>query len=75
MRPETNFDKKRQAGPLVPARRSFERRRPVKVTAKTSTIKLLEKPPSYPGPETLARTKRLLLAALRVWELKRGLRE
>lgn len=28
-----------------------------------------------PGPNTLARTKRLLLAALRVWELKHGIRD
>jgi hypothetical protein len=30
---------------------------------------------SNPPPPTLARTRRLLLAALRLWELKRGLRE
>jgi len=28
-----------------------------------------------PRPVTLARTKRLLLAALRAWELKQGIRE
>ena len=28
-----------------------------------------------PGIGTLARTKRLILAALRVWELKRGIRD
>src|SRR5262245_52910777 len=32
-------------------------------------------PPNQPAIGTLARTKSLLLAALRVWELKRGLRE
>ncbi len=28
-----------------------------------------------PAVGTMARTKRLILAALRVWELKRGIRE
>lgn len=28
-----------------------------------------------PGIGTLARTKRLIMAALRVWELKRGIRD
>jgi hypothetical protein len=28
-----------------------------------------------PGIGTLARTKRLILAALRVWELKQGIRD
>lgn len=28
-----------------------------------------------PGIGTMARTKRLILAAVRVWELKRGIRE
>jgi hypothetical protein len=41
----------------------------------TSTIKPAEESLSYPAPDTLARTKRLLLAALKVWELKQGIRD
>jgi len=31
--------------------------------------------PRLPGIGTMARTRRLILAAVRVWELKRGIRE
>jgi hypothetical protein len=31
--------------------------------------------PSLPAHGTMVRTKRLILAALRVWELKRGIRD
>jgi hypothetical protein len=33
------------------------------------------KEPSRPAPGTLTRTKELLLAALKVWELKQGIRD
>jgi len=38
-------------------------------------IDALSDEPVLPGIGTMARTKRLILAALRVWELKQGIRE
>jgi len=38
-------------------------------------IDALPDEPELPGIGTMARTKRLILAALRVWELKQGIRE
>jgi hypothetical protein len=40
-----------------------------------STIEAVPDELSLPGVGTMARTKRLILAALRVWELKRGIRD
>ena len=57
-------------------RRSSEvapRRRPKKKSPRE--IDALSDEPGLPGIGTLARTKRLILAALRVWELKQGIRE
>jgi len=57
-------------------RRSSEvapRRRPKKKSPRE--IDALSDEPGMPGIGTLARTKRLILAALRVWELKQGIRE
>lgn len=42
-------------------------------TQVSSEIEPLLEDPQLPGVGTLARTKRLILAAVRVWELKRGL--
>lgn len=41
--------------------------------AKVKTTGPAEK--SRPGPATLSRTKKLVLAAIKVWELKRGIRD
>ena len=52
-------------------------RKRVQVNARhdAATIESLENGLStYPGPDTLARTKRLILAAIKVWELKNGIR-
>ena len=83
MRLETDPDPKRETD--LPAPAHFERlrvsscnhRQRGKITARSrpSTIEPLEESSTYPGPDTLARTKRLLLAALKVWELKRGIRD
>jgi hypothetical protein len=49
-----------------------DRARPKRARGRDSVSSEL---PIQPAIGTLARTKSLLLAALRVWELKRGLRE
>jgi hypothetical protein len=57
-------------------RRSSEvapRRRPKRKNLRE--IDALSGEPELPGIGTMARTKRLILAALRVWELKQGIRE
>jgi hypothetical protein len=57
-------------------RRSSEvapRRRPKRKSLRE--IDALSGEPGLPGIGTMARTKRLILAALRVWELKQGIRE
>ena len=38
-------------------------------------LDIVEEDLQLPGIGTMARTKRLILAALRVWELKRGIRD
>jgi hypothetical protein len=38
-------------------------------------VDAMEEDLQLPGIGTMARTKRLILAALRVWELKRGIRD
>jgi hypothetical protein len=38
-------------------------------------VEAVEEDLQLPGIGTMARTKRLILAALRVWELKRGIRD
>ena len=83
MRLETDPDPKRETDLLAPAHSerlraaSCDHQQRGKMTArsKPSTIDDLEESSPYPGPHTLARTKRLLLAALKVWELKRGIRD
>ena len=83
MRLEPDPDPKREPDLTAPARSerfrvaSCNRWRRGKITAssKPSTIEPSEESFTYPGPDTLARTKRLLLAALKVWELKQGLRD
>jgi len=57
-------------------RRSSEvapRRRPKRKSPRESDA--LSEERRLPGIGTMARTKRLILAALRVWELKQGIRE
>ena len=55
-------------------RAARRKRRPKpKSPAESFNGKLAE--PALSAPGTLARTKALLLAALRVWELKRGIRD
>lgn len=59
--------------------RRLPKRRAVKKTAKRSTknskTKQSDDDPVRPAVGTLTRTKSLLLAALRVWELKQGIRD
>ena len=42
-----------------------------KASATSSNPAEVEEPPAQPAVGTLARTKKLILAAVRVWELKR----
>ncbi len=55
------------------------RRRSPKVATKhrgkQSKPPVTDDEPHLPAIGTMARTRRLILAALRVWELKRGIRE
>lgn len=56
---------------------SISRRRPPRAgkrRAKPPKPLVIDEPP-IPAIGTMARTRRLILAALRVWELKRGIRE
>ncbi len=46
-----------------------------KRTTRTKATKSATDEPTRPAVGTLTRTKSLLLAALRVWELKQGIRE
>ena len=58
-------------------RRSKGARRPVAVKQKAYGSKIVSRTEEHapePRAGSLERTKRLLLAALRVWELKRGIR-
>jgi hypothetical protein len=43
--------------------------------AKVSVMEVLPAEPQLPGIGTMARTRRLILAAVRVWELNRGIRD
>ena len=59
-----------------PARSPAGRKRQ-KMTARREPVGIdafEDGPSTYPGPDTLARTKRLILAAIKVWELKNGIR-
>lgn len=67
---EGDFDAGVAAPPRV--RRSKPRRKP-KRRPKAALAEADE--PIRPAAGTLARTKSLLLAALRVWELKQGIRD
>ncbi|CAN5437195.1 hypothetical protein BH18VER2_BH18VER2_07020 [soil metagenome] len=55
---------------LSPKPRSKRRTKQAKPTDSSPVTE-----PTLPAIGTLARTRRLILAALRVWELKRGIRE
>jgi len=54
--------------PRSGSKRGLKERRPPEIAA-------AEDEPRLPGIGTMARTRRLIMAALRVWELKRGIRE
>jgi len=75
MNSSTSFDRTfpdREAFRPVPRRRSPKRR--VKRSRASDLDFSIDDSP-LPGVGTMARTKRLILAALRVWELKRGIRD
>ncbi|CAN5593564.1 hypothetical protein BH18VER2_BH18VER2_15250 [soil metagenome] len=55
---------------LSPKPRSKRRTKQAKPTDSSPVTE-----PTLPASGTWARTRRLILAALRVWELKRGIRE
>lgn len=57
--------------------RRLPKRKPQKKTRRSSktTAKAAAEEPTRPAVGTLTRTKSLLLAALRVWELKQGIRD
>ena len=57
----------------VPTKKKTQKK-PVKRRAKSAS-KNADDEPVRPAVGTLTRTKSLLLAALRVWELKQGIRE
>ena len=57
------------------APRSRKRRMSQKFKRRSKSAKDAQEEPSYAAVGTLTRTKRLLLAALRVWELKHGIRD
>jgi len=64
---------------LLTVRRSTRRRSPKRRERRASPPRFeishaLEEPETH-GYGTLTRTKRLIMAALRVWELKRGIRD
>jgi hypothetical protein len=52
-----------------------KRKAPRKPKRRPKATKLEEDEPVRPAVGTLSRTKSLLLAALRVWELKQGIRD
>ena len=66
---ETDFDQTDTA-PLSPKRRMSQ-----KLKRDAKAAKNAWEEPSLAAVGTLTRTKRLLLAALRVWELKQGIRD
>jgi len=75
MNSSTSFDSMfpdREAFRPVPRKRSPKRR--VKRSRASDLDFSIDDSP-LPGVGTMARTKRLILAALRVWELKRGIRD
>jgi len=57
------------------AQRVARRKRRPKAKSRADSLNGKSAEPSLSAPGTLARTKALLLAALRVWELKRGIRD
>ena len=83
MRVEIYSDPREQSGAPAavdpqkrPARAPGQRKRQ-KVTGRREPVAIdafEDGPSTYPGPDTLARTKRLILAAIKVWELKNGIR-
>ena len=56
-------------------RRSGVQKRARKRGPRRNTKPAPPKEASVPGPGTMYRTKKLLAAAIRVWELRRGLRD
>jgi hypothetical protein len=82
MKLEIDFDSEKKRRSRLPAhsrksrassRKDQQRSNAMRVP-KGSTPKSLEQQNAYPPPDTLARTKKLVLAAIKVWELKRGIR-
>ncbi len=67
-----NVDSKRPKSPRSRAKRGSKSR---PRAARAATVATEEKVTRIPAAGTIARTKSLLLAALRVWELKRGIRD
>jgi hypothetical protein len=62
--------------PRRPRTRRAGKRRPARrTTVADSDPEIPDDDLNLPAAGTLARTKRLILAALRVWELKHGIRE
>ena len=57
------------------AQRAARRKRRPKAKSPAESLNGKFAEPALSAPGTLARTKALLLAALRVWELKRGIRD
>lgn len=75
MNSTTSFESTAAASDLRP--RSRTRRGPRRRVRRrpAEEVELLDDEMHLPGIGTMARTKRLILAALRVWELKRGIRD
>jgi len=72
--PDSSRDNIREPTKAAAQRAARRKPRPKpKSRAESLNGKFVERALSAPG--TLARTKALLLAALRVWELKRGIRD
>jgi hypothetical protein len=72
-KPEATAGKSKSKKKSSGSKRSVKTRRK---SASTNTKKTSQEEPPAPGPVgRLERTRRLLLAALRVWELKRRVRE